>query len=160
MNELASRYTIDFITFFAAMIVITWLIMALSVLIDLSTGIEKAKALKQTIDSHNLRRTFTKMGDYWRVQAFGLMIDICGSIWYSVPIASMVIGLSILIIEARSVIENLKQKKSAAANLQGVIEAIIDAKNTKDANSLLKLIFQGKETPSTPEQQHETDPKP
>lgn len=131
------------ITLYAALIVGTWVAMACAVLIDLWTGIDKAKARGEKIDSHNIRRTIRKMGDYWRVQVFGLLIDVFAALFVAYPIASILIGGGVIAIELRSVIENLRAKRSAAAELPDMVARIISAKNAGDAAELIKLIQAG-----------------
>jgi len=140
MEEILGRYTETFIFGYSVVIFATWIIMIFAVLIDLWTGLEKARARKEKIRSHLLRCTFVKIGDYWRVQAFGLFIDLFGSMWWSIPIASLVVGLGVLLIEGRSVIENLHAKKSAAASLPSIIQKIIDAKSKRDASAIISLL--------------------
>lgn len=140
MNEILDRYTFDFIALHAAIIIGTWIVMVMSVLLDLWTGVEKAKALGEPVDSKNLRRTVSKIGDYWRMQAFALMFDVFASIWLSFPFASMLCGLGVLLIEAKSVFENLRAKRSPAAKLPKVISFILKAKSVKDAEEVLKII--------------------
>ena len=50
----------------------------LAVLIDLSTGVERAKKCKEKIRSHILRRTISKVVDYYRLLFFGVIIDVLG----------------------------------------------------------------------------------
>lgn len=138
--DIVNRYTRDFIVVYVALIIFTWLCNVLAVLIDLWSGIEKAKAKGEEISSGGLRRTITKISDYWKVQAFGLMVDAFGSLFYACPIASMLVGLGILIIEARSVIENLREKKASAAELPNILAKIITAKNKEQAMRILESI--------------------
>ena len=140
MEEIAIRYSKDFIYAFAALILLTWLANVFATLIDMWSGIEKAEAKGEEINSGGLRRTITKMGDYWKVQAFALMIDVFGSLFYDYPFASMLAGLGILLIELRSVIENLKAKQSAAGNLPDIVKEIIRAKDKGDAQAIIDLL--------------------
>lgn len=140
MDDLVLRYSKEFIYIFAALILMTWVANVCATLIDMWSGIDKAKAKGEQINSGGLRRTINKIGDYWKVQAFALMIDIFGSLFYSVPIASMLAGLGILLIELRSVIENLHEKRSAAAQLPDMIARIIKCKNKDDAKAIMDLI--------------------
>lgn len=140
MEEILSRYTETFVAVYAALILGTWLAMILAVLLDLWTGVEKARALGEDVDSHNLRRTVKKIGDYWRVQVFGLMVDVFSSLWLNFPAASLLCGLGVLLIEARSVVENLRQKRSAAAELPDILTRIVKARSRRDAAGILELL--------------------
>ncbi len=141
MEEILSKYTMAFLIGYGTIICVTWLVMVLAVLVDLWTGLDKAKARQEVIHSHLLRYTFVKISDYWRVQVFGIFVDIFGSLWYDVPIASTLIVLGILVIEGRSVIENLHAKKSAAATIPDIIVKIINAKNRGEANSIIEELY-------------------
>jgi hypothetical protein len=83
------------------------------------------------------------------VVLFGVLIDILGLPfkWYSMPFAAMLITLSVLIIEGRSVLENLTRAKSQAAQVDDVagdiIQKIIDAKTSKTATKVLEEILKG-----------------
>lgn len=140
MEDILQKYTDTFVLVYASMILGTWLVTIVAVLIDLWTGVEKARALGEDIDSHNLRRTVVKIGDYWRVQVFGLMIDAFLSLWLSFPCASLLCGLGVLLIEARSVVENLRRKKSAAAGLPDMLTRIMRARSRRDAAGVLEAL--------------------
>lgn len=95
-------------------------VMVSAVLIDLWTGVRAAKARGEKIKSRILRRTITKVGDYWRVQAFGLIVDALLVFFFDHPYATMVVTLGEVLIEYRSVTENLRSCHSRAG---GVTEA-------------------------------------
>lgn len=138
--DILSRYTREFVMIYVALILITWLFNVFATLIDLWTGLDKAHAIGEPIKSNLLRRTINKIGDYWKVQAFALMIDTFGSLFWCYPFASMAAGLGIIAIEWKSVIENLKAKKAAAAQLPSVIAQIMSAKSKEDALKVLQTI--------------------
>ena len=56
-----------------------WVIMILAVCVDLWAGTDSAKARGEKIYSGGLRRTFAKLGDYWRIQVMALIFDLIGS---------------------------------------------------------------------------------
>ena len=66
-----------------------WVIMVLAVCVDLWAGTDSAKARGEKIYSGGLRRTFSKLGDYWRIQVMSLIFDLIGSCidWYALPFA-------------------------------------------------------------------------
>ncbi|MBE9488316.1 MAG: phage holin family protein [Bacteroidetes bacterium] len=121
-------------------IMLMWAIMIGVVIIDFWTGIDKAKSRHEPIHSKGLRKTITKVGEYWRVLVMFLFIDIIGTMlpWYSLPYASMLCTLSIILIEIRSVIENLKAKKSSASEITEMVKEIISIDNPEKAVSFLK----------------------
>lgn len=111
-------------------------------LIDLWTGIDAAKKNKEKIRSKSLRRTVTKMLDYLRVIVFGVLIDILGLAfsWYVIPYLAVICTLGILIIEGKSVLENFHKKKSSAAQVVDIIEAIVEAADNETAEKIIKAI--------------------
>lgn len=79
--------------------------MFIAVMVDMRAGIRKARALKLPIDSHGLRRTFTKFGDYGKVTALFMCVDVLGLLFgiWSMPYASAVSAVIAVCIEAWSV---------------------------------------------------------
>ncbi|MEG2282779.1 MAG: phage holin family protein [Rikenellaceae bacterium] len=126
----------------ATIIIVLWALMIGVVMIDLWTGIDKARARAERIHSKGLRMTIAKIGEYWRVLVMFLFIDIIGVMlpWYVMPYASMICTLAIILIEIRSVIENLKEKKSSASHITEVVNEIISIDNSEKALSLLKKL--------------------
>ena len=98
-------------------IFICCILVIVACMIDLTTGVEAAKKNKEKIKSRILRRTVAKILDYLRVVVFGVLIDILGLAfpWYAIPYCAIVVTLGILLIEAKSVIENYQKRRSAAA---------------------------------------------
>lgn len=111
-------------------------------LIDLWTGIDAARKNKEQIRSKALRRTVAKILDYLRVIMFGVLIDILGLSfpWYVVPYCAIICTLGILVIEGKSVLENFQKKKSSAAQVADIIEAIVDATDNETAEKIIKAI--------------------
>lgn len=106
-----------------------------AVLLDLWTGIDAARKTGERIRSKILRRTVQKTLDYLRVIIFGVLIDVLGLAfpWYDQPYCAVVITLGVLAIEGKSVLENLKKKKSHGADvLKGAKEAIEGVKEFLD----------------------------
>ncbi len=119
-----------------------WAIMCIAVCIDLWAGVNSAKARGEKVYSGGLRRTFAKLGDYWRIQVMALIFDLIGSFipWYSLPYVSMLVTAAIVLIEGRSVWENEKAKKSQVAKLPDAIRAIIQCADAKTAEQLLEKL--------------------
>ncbi len=119
-----------------------WAIMCIAVCIDLWAGVNSAKARGEKVYSGGLRRTFAKLGDYWRIQVMSLIFDLIGSFipWYSLPYVSMLVTAAIVLIEGRSVWENEKAKKSQVAKLPDAIRAIIQCADAKTAERLLEKL--------------------
>ena len=119
-----------------------WVMMCVAVCVDLWAGTDSAKARGEKIYSGGLRRTFAKLGDYWRIQVMALIFDLIGSCidWYTLPFASMLVTAAIVLIEGRSVWENEKAKKSQVAKLPDAIRAILQCSDVKTAEQLLNKL--------------------
>lgn len=119
-----------------------WVMMCVAVCVDLWAGTYSAKARGEKIYSGGLRRTFAKLGDYWRIQVMALIFDLIGSCidWYTLPFASMLVTAAIVLIEGRSVWENEKAKKSQVAKLPDAIRAILQCSDVKTAEQLLNKL--------------------
>lgn len=130
------------IQLFITVILVMWFLQVLAVMLDFWAGTNTARALGQKLYSNGFRRSFVKLGDYWRVTLMFLLIDAIGSLfaWYNLPFATMLITLAVIGIEVRSVWENAKAKKSQAAKLPDTIRDIIKCVTVKDAEELLKRI--------------------
>jgi uncharacterized membrane protein YvbJ len=70
------------------------------------------------------------------------LIDILGLAfpWYVIPYLAIICTLGILIIEGKSVLENFHKKKSSAAQVVDIIEAIVEATDNETAEKIIKAI--------------------
>lgn len=120
--------------------IIIWSVMLVAVMIDMRAGIRKAKALHQHIDSHGLRRTFTKFGDYGKVTALFMCVDLLGILFdiYLMPYASGASAVIAVGIEAWSVRENLRAARSSAAQIPNIIGELVEASTEKEVSKILR----------------------
>lgn len=149
MIEFLKTGDYNYIQHIGLVILAMWGIMCIAVCVDLWAGVNSAKARGEKIYSGGLRRTFAKLGDYWRIQVMALIFDLIGSCisWYNLPYASVIITMAIVVIEGRSVWENERAKKSNIAKLPDVIRAIIQCSDVRSAEELIKKFMkQGNET--------------
>lgn len=111
-------------------------------LVDMWTGVDAARANKERIRSHSLRKTVRKVIDYLRIVIFGVLIDFLGLFfpWYDMPYACVIVTLGVILIEGKSVIENLKKKRSSAAQVLDIVGQIIECADEKDARKLIGII--------------------
>lgn len=111
-------------------------------LLDMWTGVDAARANREKIRSHSLRKTVRKMIDYLRIVVFGCLIDILGLFfpWYDIPYACIVVTLGVILIEGKSVVENLRKKRSSAAQIVDIVGQIIECADEKDARKLIGII--------------------
>lgn len=110
--------------------------------IDMWSGVEAARAVKERISSHGLRKTVSKIVDYLRVVFFAALIDTLGLFfpWYLLPYFVMACTLGVLLIEGRSVIENSRKKKSQAAGIPDAVRSIIQAATREEAEKVLEQL--------------------
>lgn len=123
-------------------IFICCVVIIVAVLLDLSTGVSAARKNGEKIKSRILRRTITKILDYLRVLLFGVMIDVLGLsfTWYSAPYCAILVAVGVVLIEAKSVLENYHKSKSAARQLPDILGQIIEAATDEDAKKILEII--------------------
>ena len=146
MLELIEAKNFDELIFFIAIrvgiILVCWIFMVLSSIVDFWSGTTTAKALGQALMSHGFRRTITKIGDYVRLMLFALMFDILGSLlsFYIIPFATILCTIAIIYIEGKSVIENSKRKKAHAAEVPDIVKQIIQATTTEQGHEILNEI--------------------
>lgn len=146
MLELIEAKDLEALIFFIAIrvgiILLCWLFMILSSIVDFWSGTSTAKALGQALMSHGFRRTVSKIGDYVRLMIFALMFDMLGSLlsFYVIPIATILCTIAIIYIEGRSVIENSKRKKAHAAEVPDIIKQIVQATTAEQGHEILSKI--------------------
>jgi hypothetical protein len=114
-----------------------------SVLIDLFFGVRRAKRLKIVRTSFGYRRTITKLTGY-----FGLMImlsiaDIAASVVFKMPYFTVVGAIGIVIVEAKSVFENLKQQEKSVEEVQKALLKLFE--NREEIKSLVEFLNSKKE---------------
>ena len=110
-----------------------------AILVDLSTGVSRARALKEKIYSGGLRKSFIKLRDYLSIFYFGVIVDIAlNLVWKYMPIGLVATCISASAIELISVVENLKLKKSAAAKMPEMISKIVEVKDAEGAAKVIR----------------------
>lgn len=146
MLELIEAKNFDELMFFIAIrvgiILICWIFMILSSIVDFWSGTTTAKALGQALMSHGFRRTITKIGDYVKLMLFALMFDILGSLlsFYIIPFATILCTIAIIYIEGKSVVENSKRKKAHAADVPDIVKKIVQAATVEQGHEILNEI--------------------
>lgn len=146
MNTLAqifeSTNLVTMLTHDGIVLFVCLLLTCVATLIDMWTGVEAAKAVGEPLRSRSLRKTASKTLDYWRVLVFGTLIDLLGLFfpWYTLPYFIIVCTAGVLLIEGKSVIENMRKKRSHAADVPTMVNKIVKALTTEDAKKILKEI--------------------
>ena len=110
-----------------------------AILVDLSTGVSKARALKEKVYSGGLRKSFIKLRDYLSIFYFGVIVDIAlNLVWKYMPIGLVTTCIAASAIELISVVENLKLKKSSAAKMPEMIAKIVEVKDAEGAAKVIE----------------------
>lgn len=133
-----------FIMVRVCIVLVCWLFMVISVLIDFWSGVSTAKAIGEQLQSKGFRRTISKTADYIRILIFAVMFDalgLCFAHYYFLPFATIISTVAIMIIEGKSVIENSRRKKAHAAEIPEVVKKIVQAVTTKQATELLEQLM-------------------
>lgn len=109
-------------------------------LIDLWTGCDCARRRGEKIASGKLRKTVEKLGDYWRVQALGIVADALLIPFFSWPYLTVAISLGVVAIEGKSVIENLKSVRSSAGGALDSADDLLKVLTSRDLARLRELL--------------------
>lgn len=119
-----------------------WVIVFIAILLDLWDALYTANKLKEKIKSHRIRITIQKTCEYWRGLVIGLLIDTIGILFpfYTLPYITLTIGVGLLCIEAKSMYEHAKRRKSRTVELTKIINIIVDAADKKDAKKAVNLL--------------------
>lgn len=118
------------------------LLICIACLMDMWTGIDAARANKEKIRSKPLRKTGMKIVDYFRLIIIFVLIDILGLCfpWYNLPYGAVIGTAGVLFVEGFSVVENLRRKRSHAAEVADVAAKIVKCLTTEDAEKIIKMI--------------------
>ena len=118
------------------------ILICIACLMDMWTGIDAARANKEKIRSNPLRKTGMKIVDYFRLIIIFVLIDILGLCfpWYNLPYGAAIGTAGVLFVEGFSVVENLRRKRSHAAEVADVAAKIVKCLTTEDAEKIIKMI--------------------
>lgn len=119
------------------------LLVVLSCLIDLWSGVTSARARGERVRSHPLRATGAKMLDYFCLDLFFMLIDLLGLVfpWWGIPYATVCCTLAVMLTEGLSVVENLRKKRSHAAEAASLVEDIVGCVTPEKARELLERLL-------------------
>lgn len=124
------------LTSFAAVVGCALIATLMAVLIDLWAGVDCARRRGEPIMSNGLRRTIVKLGDYWRVQAFGIVADVLLLVFFTAPYLTILITLGEVLIEFRSVLETYKKTNSPAKGVTDAAKSVLDTLTAHDLERL------------------------
>ena len=114
----------------------------MSVIVDLFFGVKRAKRLKIVRTSYGYRRTITKLTSY-----FGLMImlsiaDIVASVVFDMPYFTVIGAIGIILVEAKSVFEHLRQETKNVEDVQRMLFKLFE--NKEEIQTLIKFLNSNK----------------
>lgn len=103
-----------------------------AVLVDLFDGLHTARVLAQPVESHKLRKTVMKIIEYWRLLLLGLMADAVGLLLpaYGLPYVGMALTVGVVLIEALSLLEHARHRRSSVARLPDAARRAADVVNS------------------------------
>ena len=109
-----------------------------SVLIDLYFGVKRARRLKIARTSFGYRRTITKLTSYFGLMLMLSIADIAASVIFKMPYFTVIGSIAIIIVEAKSVIENLKQQEKGIEEIQIILQKLFE--NKEQIQSLITFL--------------------
>lgn len=134
-----------------AFIIICFIIILISVFLDLNSGIKKAKKRNEYVSSYKLRRTLEKLRLYFSVTLISVLIDcvqmfFCyihnqqtkGPVWWMLPIATGVVTLFIAFLEGKSIKE--KAEKKEQKEIKEGIDVLLKVAQALSSDDIAKLI--------------------
>lgn len=132
---------IDSLKWWALAIGIMAALVIVSSVIDLIYGVRASKAagIFQTT-SYGLRKTVEKDVSYMMFFLFSIMIDGCLSFFVTMPLCSIIVAVSEILIEAVSVMENRKRANLNGSDPLAVARAIIKTFGISDAQKIEDVI--------------------
>jgi uncharacterized protein YoaH (UPF0181 family) len=104
-----------------------------SVLIDLYFGIQRAKRLQILRTSFGYRRTISKLTSYLGLMLMLSIADIAASILLKTPYFTVIGAIGMVITEAKSVFENLKQQEKGIEKIQKTMQKLFENKENIQA---------------------------
>lgn len=142
IHYITDTLTLDKLACHLVVIICTLSAVVAAVLIDFFDGIYTAKKLKQKLQSNRYRRTINKIAEYWRALLLAIVFDsvLMLTPWYAFSYATLAVTLALIIVEGSSLREHYKRRKSALAELPGLIRDIVSCTTERDAGKLIETI--------------------
>ena len=109
-------------------LVILYACVFVSVFIDLFFGVKRAKRLKIASTSFGYRRTITKLTSYFGLLLMLSIADIAASVIFKMPYFTVIGAIGIIIVEAKSVFENIHKDEKNIAEVQKLLLKLFESK--------------------------------
>ena len=120
----------------------------MAIMFDLWDGVHTARKTGVRIHSHKLRVTIAKISEYFRFIAIAFLIDCIGFVfafWF-MPFVVILFGVGLICVEAKSMFEHARRRKSSTNELPNILKKIVAASNTQEAKETLERIISILET--------------
>lgn len=126
---------------FATIFLCVLIVALIAILLDLRDGIATARRCGQKLHSHKLRVTVGKIIEYWQFIFLAALADFVGAFmpFYGIPYLTLIFGLAVIIIEAKSMFEHAKRRKSGVTKLPQTVADIVEF--VGGADELKELLF-------------------
>lgn len=121
-----------------AVVSVLYVCVFVAVVIDLFFGVRRAKQLNIVHTSFGYRRTISKLTNYFGLMLMLSIADIVASVVFKMPYFTVAGAIGIVLVEAKSVFENLKQQEKSIAEVQSVLLKILE--NKDEIQAILSLL--------------------
>jgi phage-related holin len=121
-----------------AVVSVLYVCVFVAVVIDLFFGVRRAKQLNIVRTSFGYRRTISKLTNYFGLMLMLSIADIVASVVFKMPYFTVAGAIGIVLVEAKSVFENLKQQEKSIAEVQSVLLKILE--NKDEIQAILSLL--------------------
>lgn len=127
---------------FVGIFIAVCILVIVAIMMDLWDGVYTAKTIGEQVHSHKLRVTIKKMSEYWRFIIIGFLIDCLGLFFhfYILPFVVILFGVGLIVVEAKSMFEHARKRKSETSNLPELLKKIIAATTTQEAKDIMNNI--------------------
>lgn len=126
------------------LVLIMWIIVLVAIIIDLVSGIKKAKELGELRTSVGFRRTVSKGVQYYGLLCFAFMFDLLGSFFFPLPYFTMLATFFLVFVEAKSVFEKAQDKDRRKMN-DSIKDLVILLEHKDDLLNGIKKLLKDKE---------------
>ena len=109
-----------------------------SVLIDLFFGVKRAGRQKIARTSFGYRRTITKLTSYFGLLLMLSIADVAASVVLKMPYFTVIGAIGIIIVEAKSVYENIHKEEKNIAEVQKLLLKLFESK--EEIQSLINFL--------------------
>lgn len=114
-----------------AVVGFVWLLVAIAIIIDLISGVRKAKERGEMRTSYGFKQTVNKVVLYYTFMLFALLIDCIGTFFYPLPFVTFIAAGFLIFIEAKSFFEKAHDKDKRKFN-KSLQELAIILENKED----------------------------